>query len=89
LPKLNGDRLQVRVVEVDYGLRESSPVHSHSCPVIVYVLAGTVKTQVEGEPEAIYKAGETFYEGPKWNTPRFRKRQPNRTGAIHSLFSVR
>ncbi len=64
LPRLNGDKLTVTVVEVNYGPGESSTPHSHPCPVIGYVLEGTLRTQVKGEPEAIYKAGESFYEAP-------------------------
>ncbi len=64
LPQLNGDKLNVTIVEVNYGPGESSEPHSHPCPVIGYVLEGTLRTQVQGEPEAIYKAGESFYEAP-------------------------
>jgi quercetin dioxygenase-like cupin family protein len=64
LPRLNGDKLSVTVVEVNYGPGESSTPHSHPCPVIGYVVEGTLRTQVKGEPEAIYKAGESFYEAP-------------------------
>jgi quercetin dioxygenase-like cupin family protein len=64
LPGLNGEKLSVTVVEVNYGPGESSTPHSHPCPVIGYVLEGTLRTQVKGEPEAVYKAGESFYEAP-------------------------
>src|ERR1700690_813231 len=64
LPPLLGDKLSVTIVEVNYGPGESSEPHSHPCPVIGYVLEGTLRTQVKGEPEATYKAGESFYEGP-------------------------
>jgi quercetin dioxygenase-like cupin family protein len=64
LPRMNGDKLTVTVVEVNYGPGESSMPHSHPCPVIGYVLEGTLRTQVKGEPEAIYKPGESFYEAP-------------------------
>jgi len=64
LPQLNGDKLIVTVVEVNYEPGESSTPHGHPCPVIGYVVAGALRTQVRGEPEAIYKAGETFYEPP-------------------------
>jgi putative oxidoreductase len=64
LPPLRGDKLSVTVVEVNYGPGESSTPHSHPCPVIGYVLEGTLRTQVKGEPEANYKAGESFYEPP-------------------------
>jgi quercetin dioxygenase-like cupin family protein len=52
------------VVEVHYGPGESSPQHSHPCPVIGYVVHGVYRSQIEGEPEEAYKAGDTFYEAP-------------------------
>src|SRR5271155_3615838 len=64
LPRLIGDKLSVTIVEVNYGPGESSAPHTHPCPVIVYVLEGSLRTRVTGQPEAIYKAGQSFYEGP-------------------------
>ncbi len=64
LPALDGGKLQVKIVEVTYGPGESSHQHSHPCPVIGYVLEGAVRMQVKGEPEAIFKAGQSFYEAP-------------------------
>jgi quercetin dioxygenase-like cupin family protein len=64
LPPMNGAKLSVTAVEVSYGPGESSPAHSHPCPVIGYVLEGAIRSQVKGEPEAVYKAGATFYEAP-------------------------
>jgi quercetin dioxygenase-like cupin family protein len=64
LPRMDGGRLQAQIVEVNYGPSESSPVHSHPCPVIGYVIEGAVRMQVKGESEHIYKAGESFYEAP-------------------------
>lgn len=54
----------MKIVEVTYGPGEFSPPHSHPCPVIGYVLAGSVRMQVKGEREAIYKVGDSFYEAP-------------------------
>jgi len=62
LPKMDGEHLKATLVEVNYGPGESSAPHSHPCPVIGYVLAGTLRTQVRGEAEAVYKSGESFYE---------------------------
>jgi quercetin dioxygenase-like cupin family protein len=62
LPKMDGEHLKVTLVEVNYGPGESSAAHSHPCPVIGYVAAGSLRTQVRGEKEAVYKAGESFYE---------------------------
>lgn len=64
LPKLDGTHLKASVVEVHYGPGESSPQHSHPCSVVGYVVEGAIRTQVKGEPAAIYKAGEAFYEAP-------------------------
>jgi len=64
LPPLDGDQLQISAVEVKYGPGESSPQHSHPCPVVGYVVEGTYRMQVKGEPEMVYKAGESFYEAP-------------------------
>ncbi len=64
LPSLDGRHLKVTIVEVTYGPGESSMPHSHPCPVVGYVAEGTLRTQVEGEAEEVYKAGESFYEAP-------------------------
>lgn len=64
LPALDGKNLQMKVVEVTYGPGESSAAHSHPCPVVGYVLEGSVRMQVKGEQEAVYKPGDTFYEAP-------------------------
>jgi quercetin dioxygenase-like cupin family protein len=64
LPRMNGDKLTVTIVEVTYGPGASSMPHSHPCPVIGYVLEGSLRTQVKGEPESIYKPGDSFYEAP-------------------------
>jgi quercetin dioxygenase-like cupin family protein len=64
MPRLDGDHLKVTIVEVSYGPGWSSPPHSHPCPVNGYVIEGALRTQVKGEAEAIYRAGESFYEAP-------------------------
>jgi quercetin dioxygenase-like cupin family protein len=64
LPQLDGGHLKATLVEVTYGPGAFSPPHSHPCPVIVYVVKGTLRAKVKGEPEAVYHAGESFYEAP-------------------------
>lgn len=64
LPRLDGTQLEATVVEVTYAPGGGSAPHSHPCPVIGYVIEGTLRTQVKGEPEAVYAAGESFYEAP-------------------------
>lgn len=64
LPTMNGNHLKAILAEVNYRPGESSPPHSHPCAVIAYVVVGSIRTQLNGEPESIYKAGESFYEAP-------------------------
>lgn len=64
LSKMNGEHLKAVLLEIRYGPGEASSPHSHPCAVIGYVVEGTLRTQVKGEPEMIYKAGDSFYEAP-------------------------
>jgi quercetin dioxygenase-like cupin family protein len=64
LPRLDGERLRTTVLELTYEPGGSSPAHSHPCPVMVYVIEGAIRTKVRGQPEAIYRAGQAFYEAP-------------------------
>jgi quercetin dioxygenase-like cupin family protein len=64
LPPLDGNHLKATVVEVTYAPGESDAPHSHPCAVIGYVIAGSYRFQVKGHPEAIYRAGDSFYEAP-------------------------
>jgi quercetin dioxygenase-like cupin family protein len=64
LPALDGNHLKAVLVEVRYGPGEASSPHSHPCAVIGYVAEGSLRTQVQGQPEMIYKAGQSFYEAP-------------------------
>ena len=67
LPTLDGEALRVAMVEVTYGPGESSAPHVHGCPVVGYVVSGSVRMQVEGQSPDTYEAGETFYEAPGVN----------------------
>lgn len=64
LPHLNGGHLSVKLVEVSYAPGDSSPPHSHPCPVVAHVVEGAIRSQVRGEPESTYTAGQSFYEAP-------------------------
>jgi quercetin dioxygenase-like cupin family protein len=64
LPSLDGAHLRVIIREVNYAPGESSPPHTHPCPVIAYVLQGAFNIHIRGGIDAIYKKGQTFYEPP-------------------------
>ena len=62
LQVMKGDRLKITVLEVTYAPGAASPAHSHPCPVVAYVVSGAIRAQVKGEPEAVYRAGDSFFE---------------------------
>ncbi|HET8624579.1 MAG TPA: cupin domain-containing protein [Gemmatimonadales bacterium] len=64
LPQLNGAKLKATLVEVTYAPGDSSTAHSHPCPVVGYVIEGSYRTRSGDEPEAMFTAGQTFYEAP-------------------------
>jgi quercetin dioxygenase-like cupin family protein len=64
LPVMDGRGLRLTVVEVTYGPGGSSRPHRHPCAVVGFVIAGTLRSRLQGEPEALYRAGESFYEAP-------------------------
>jgi quercetin dioxygenase-like cupin family protein len=56
---------KISIVEVKLvTLSEGQPVpkHYHPCPVVGYVVSGSVLFQVEGQESKILKAGDAFYE---------------------------
>jgi quercetin dioxygenase-like cupin family protein len=41
---------------------EGAPPHRHTGPAFGYVIKGEVQFEVEGEPQRVVKAGESFWE---------------------------
>jgi quercetin dioxygenase-like cupin family protein len=53
-------------VEVNYPAGAASRPHHHakSAFIMAYVISGAIVSQVEGQPEKTYRAGDTWYENP-------------------------
>ena len=64
LPQMDGANLKVHAIEVTYPPGATSSAHRHPCPVVGYMISGTMRMQVSDQPEAVYKAGDTFVEMP-------------------------
>jgi quercetin dioxygenase-like cupin family protein len=64
IPNIPGKSLVA--VEVSYPPGGASAPHHHSGSAFVYayVVSGQIASQVEGQPERIYRAGESWYETP-------------------------
>src|SRR5215472_3369628 len=63
-PIVNVPSKSVVAVEVSYPLGGASAPHRHSAFVFAYVVTGQIASQVEGQPEHNYRAGECRYETP-------------------------
>lgn len=64
IPNIPGKSLTA--VEVVYPPGGASRPHTHakSAFIYAYVVSGSVVSKVNDEPEHVYKAGESFVEGP-------------------------
>ena len=62
LPHVQGKKITTMVVE--FPPAGFSPPHHHGGSVTVYVLSGTIRSQLEGQPAMVYKKGESFFEPP-------------------------
>jgi quercetin dioxygenase-like cupin family protein len=64
LPKMDGANLKVHAIQVTYPPGATSAAHRHPCPVIGYMISGTMRMQVSDQAPAEYKPGDTFVEMP-------------------------
>lgn len=64
LPNVPGKSLIAVEVSFPPGTAAAPHRHPKSAFLYVYVLSGTVRSQVEGEAAHTYHAGESWFEGP-------------------------
>ena len=64
LPNVPGKTLTVVVVDYRPGGFSAPHRHPASGFVFAYVLSGTMRSQVEGEPLRVYRAGQSWTEPP-------------------------
>lgn len=62
LPDVPGKEGMIETV--DFAPGEVSQAHRHNSDVFVYVLEGSIITQVKGGSPQTVRAGDTFYESP-------------------------
>lgn len=62
----NAPGMSMKGVLVEYEPGGSSPGHTHPDSAFIYatVLEGAIRSSVNGAPEKVYSAGESFYEEP-------------------------
>jgi quercetin dioxygenase-like cupin family protein len=53
---------RVTSMEVEFPPNAFSPEHHHEADLYVYVLQGTIRSQLGGQPVMTYTAGQSFFE---------------------------
>ena len=53
---------KVEIKKIVIPQKGKADYHLHSCPVVGYVVSGTLLFQIEGQSSYLIKAGEAFYE---------------------------
>ena len=64
MPNVPGKTMTVVSVAYEPGGTSAAHRHPASGMVFAYVVAGAIRSQVEGEPEKVYRAGESWWEPP-------------------------
>ncbi len=64
IPNLPGKRLVTHVVDYPPGGGSAPHRHARSAFIYAYVLSGEIRSQVDGEPARVYRAGEGWFERP-------------------------
>jgi quercetin dioxygenase-like cupin family protein len=59
-----GKSLQAVTVSYPPGASSAAHHHAKSAFIMAYVISGAIRSQLEGEPERVYHAGETWSEAP-------------------------
>ena len=62
LPHVAGKNITTQMVKFPPG--GASPPHHHGGSVTVYVLSGTIRSQIIGQPPMVYTQGQAFFEPP-------------------------
>jgi len=77
-------------VEVDFAPGQTSPPHRHarSAFIFAYVLSGTIRSQVEGEPARDFHAGESWYEAPGAHHLQARNTSTSKPAKLLAIFVV-
>ncbi len=64
IPNLPGKRLVSHIVDYPPGASSAAHRHAPSAFIYAYVLSGEIRSQVDGEPARVYRAGEAWFENP-------------------------
>ncbi|MDC0709460.1 cupin domain-containing protein [Stigmatella sp. ncwal1] len=64
IPNIPGKSLRTVTVSYVPGGKSGAHRHANSAFIYAYVLEGAIRSQVDGEPPRVYRAGEAWTENP-------------------------
>ncbi|HEX3764195.1 MAG TPA: cupin domain-containing protein [Kofleriaceae bacterium] len=88
IPNVPGKSLIVIEVDVPPGETGRPHHHARSAFICAYMLSGTIRSQVEGEPAHDYHAGDTWYELPGAHHVVSRNPSPSQPAKFLAVFVV-
>jgi quercetin dioxygenase-like cupin family protein len=53
---------EILLIEVTYPVGTASPKHLHANGVVAFVVAGSIASRVDDEPEKVFQAGDAWWE---------------------------
>jgi len=68
------DRVEIKRIELAPG--QATGPHRHPCPVVGYIVSGTIRFQIEGRPSKKLQAGDAFFEPVDTRIPSFDNASP-------------
>ena len=74
-PPKSASRIEVQ--RIDFGPGQKSPLHLHPCPVVGYVVKGSVHFQIEGQEAQTLEAGDAFFEPAQVRVSHFDNASPS------------
>jgi quercetin dioxygenase-like cupin family protein len=88
IPNIPGKSLVAVVVDYKPGGASPSHTHAKSAFIFGYVLSGAIESQVNDEPQRVYRAGESFYETPGSRHPVSRNASKSKPAKLLAVFVV-
>jgi quercetin dioxygenase-like cupin family protein len=60
-----------RMARIELAPGQAAGLHRHPCDVVGYIVSGTIRLQIEGQPEQRLRAGDAFHEPKDTLIPHF------------------
>jgi quercetin dioxygenase-like cupin family protein len=60
-----------RMARIELAPGQAAGLHRHPCDVVGYIVSGTIRLQIEGQPEQRLRTGDAFHEPKDTLIPHF------------------